>query len=117
VKLKRLVYILIFTIGLSFTSFAQNRSIDTDPVNMQQKMIKTYPNPASVVINFSFQHSYDKSYTIEIYNFIGKKVQEFKTPPSQLKVNLDNFYRGVYIYQLRDKFGSIIESGKFQVIK
>ena len=75
--MKRLVYILIFTIGLSFTSFAQNRSIDTDPVNMQQKMIKTYPNPASVVINFSFQHSYDKSYTIEIYNFIGKKVQEF----------------------------------------
>ena len=115
--MKRLVYILIFTLGISFTSVAQNRVIENDHAGMQQKMLKTYPNPASVVINFSFQHGYDKTYTIEIYNFIGKKVQEIKNPSSQVKVNLDNFYRGVYIYQLRDKFGSILESGKFQVVK
>ena len=30
-------------------------------------------------------------------------------------VNLSDYGRGVYIYQLRDKTGRIVESGKFQV--
>jgi len=30
-------------------------------------------------------------------------------------VNVSDFYRGVYIFQLRDKNGRMIDSGKFQV--
>ena len=30
-------------------------------------------------------------------------------------VNVNDFYRGVYIFQLRDKSGKVIDSGKFQV--
>ena len=29
----------------------------------------------------------------------------------------DNYYRGIYVYQLHDQTGKIIESGKFQVSK
>jgi hypothetical protein len=29
----------------------------------------------------------------------------------------DAYYRGLYIFQLRDRSGRIIESGKFQVIR
>lgn len=37
---------------------------------------------------------------------------------TRLTVQLDeNYYRGIYIYQLRDLNGRMIESGKFQVIK
>jgi hypothetical protein len=32
-------------------------------------------------------------------------------------INLSDFPRGVYVYQLRDKTGRIVESGKFQVSK
>jgi hypothetical protein len=32
-------------------------------------------------------------------------------------VNLNDFYRGIYIFQLRDRNGKVIDSGKFQVSK
>ncbi len=81
------------------------------------KFIKFYPNPATTTINFEFQHGYDRSYSFEIYNFLGKKVYEIKNVSATNQVALDNFNRGVYIFQLRDKFGKILESGKFQVSK
>lgn len=79
--------------------------------------MKFYPNPATSVINFEFQRNFDKSYSLQIFNFMGKKVYELKTLSSRININLDEFYRGIYIFQLRDKNGSIVESGKFQVNK
>lgn len=113
--MKKSIYILILLIGITFTSFAQNKQ-DADQVS-QAKLIKFYPNPASAVINFDYVRGYDKSYSLQIFNFMGKKVYELKNTPSRINVNLDEFYRGIYVFQVRDKNGSIIESGKFQVIK
>ena len=113
--LKKIVLISILLIGLTFTSFAQNRPSGTgDPVT---KMLKPYPIPASSVINFDFQYGYDRSYSLQIYNFMGKKVSEIGKVLPKFTVPLDEFYRGIYIYQLRDKNGKIIDSGKFQVVK
>ncbi len=39
---------------------------------------------------------------------------------SNLKITLsltNEFYRGIYVYQLRDNTGKILETGKFQVVK
>ena len=60
---------------------------------------------------------YDNSYTLEVYNFMGKKVYEVKKTPQRLSILLDEFYRGIYIFQLRNKNGVILQSGKFQVVK
>jgi len=81
------------------------------------KTIKFYPNPAVGFINFEFQKSYDKSYNLLIFNFIGKKVIDLKPAEEKITVPLTDFYRGVYIFQLRDAKGNIVESGKFQVVK
>jgi hypothetical protein len=48
---------------------------------------------------------------------MGKKVYEIKNTPSRFTLNLEDFYRGIYVYQLRDKNGVTLESGKFQVSK
>lgn len=48
---------------------------------------------------------------------MGKKVYELQNVNNKNTVDLSNFYRGVYIFQLRDKNGKIVESGKFQVVK
>ncbi len=48
---------------------------------------------------------------------MGKKVYEVKTSVGLLNISLDGFNRGVYIYQLRDKTGRILESDKFQVVR
>jgi hypothetical protein len=48
---------------------------------------------------------------------MGKKVYEIKNTPVRFSVDLEEFFRGIYIFQLRNKNGQIIESGKFQVVK
>jgi hypothetical protein len=111
--LKKLFYILIFIVGLQASSNAQVKHLANDAV----KTVKFYPNPATSFINFEFAENYDDSYTLVIFNFIGKKVEDLKVTDQKITVSLTDFYRGVYIFQLRDKQGNIIESGKFQVVK
>ena len=113
--MKQFVYILILLIGINFTSFAQAKNpAQGEPI---AKLIKPYPIPATTAINFEFQYGYDKSFSLQIYNFMGRKINEFNKIPQRLTISLENFYRGVYVYQLRDKDGKIIDSGKFFVAK
>ena len=113
--MKRIFYIFIFIAGLHFSSAAQVKStfISDDAI----KIVKFYPNPAVGSINFEFQKSYNKTYSLLIFNFIGKKVIDLKPTEEKITVPLTDFYRGVYIFQLRDAKGNIVESGKFQVVK
>ncbi len=48
---------------------------------------------------------------------MGKMVGEYKITTQHMDVPLGDFYRGIYIYQLRNISGEILECGKFQVIK
>lgn len=80
------------------------------------KVTHFYPNPATAFINFTFDKSVDKTYTLQVYNFIGKKMNDIRITDSKLTITFDdNYFRGLYVYQLRDNTGKIVESGKFQV--
>jgi len=114
--LKKYIYISILFFSIGLKSYAQNKPV-WDFTNTTTKFIKLYPNPASTNINFDFQKNFDANSTFLIYNFMGKRVFEYKNSSLHNNLNLSSFYRGVYIYQLRDKYNAIIESGKFQVIK
>jgi hypothetical protein len=82
------------------------------------KITKAYPNPATSYIIFEFDKSVDRNYSIQIYAFYGKKMTEIHINESKININLDDSYmRGLYIYQLVDLSGKIVESGKFQVNK
>lgn len=80
------------------------------------KVIKLYPNPAVNFVNFEFDNP-DKNSTIVIFNFIGKKVDEVKVTDSRITLSLTDYYRGIYIYHVRNANGAILESGKFQVAR
>lgn len=112
--MKKTIYILVFFIGLNFTAAAQNKSAVSGGT---AKVIKAYPTPATTVIYFDFVSGYDRSYTFEIYNFSGKKVYELKNPTPKISLQLDDFTRGFYYYQLRDKAGRIVETARFLVLK
>ncbi len=112
--LKKLITILILSFGITFTSFAQNKTASSEDATA--KVIKFYPNPAASNINFELKEGYDKSYSLQIFNFMGKKVYESFPAGQRINLSLNGFYRGVYIFQLRDKSGKIIDSGKFQVV-
>ena len=104
---------IILLFSLQVKSQERQRS-SQDPI---ARIIKFYPNPATSVINFDFQKDYDKSYSFQILNFLGKKVYEITNVTPKTIVNLSDFYRGVYIFQLRDKNGKVVDTGKFQVSK
>ncbi|MES2429499.1 MAG: T9SS type A sorting domain-containing protein [Bacteroidota bacterium] len=112
--MKRLLTITILLFGITFTSLAQNKIAPGDPII---KLIKVYPSPAYTGVNIDFQRGFDKTYSLQLYNFMGKKVYEIKTTTQHIFLPLNDFYRGIYVYQLRDKSGRILQSGKFQVVK
>lgn len=113
--LKRNFYIFLFIAAFHFGSTAQIKAVKT--VNNEAKTVKFYPNPATTFINFEFDKSDINSNNLLIFNFIGKKVEELKIVDAKMTISLIEYYRGIYIFQIRDKQGNIVDSGKFQVVK
>ena len=113
----KIFYALSTILLLSLQSKSQDRN--PNPAGeATAKIVKFYPNPAISFITFDLQQGSDKSsYSLQIFNFIGKKVQEVSNVTPKTTVNLNDFYRGMYIFQLKDKSGKVIDSGKFQVSK
>ncbi|WP_462277590.1 hypothetical protein [Ferruginibacter sp.] len=50
-------------------------------------------------------------------NFTGKRVYEQKNISQKITLSLDEFSRGFYYYQLRDKAGNLVETQRFLVLK
>ena len=116
VLLRKKIYIFLLFTGLYFYCNAQAKPSQLS-LNNTEKIVKFYPNPAINFINFEFTKEYDNSYSLIIFNFLGKKIEELKVNDIKMTVSVADFYRGVYIFQLQDNHGNIIEAGKFQVIK
>lgn len=114
---KKLFLVAVFAFAITaIQSFTFN---DFNSFNVQAKIVKCYPNPAISFVNFEFSSDVTaKNCALQVYSFTGKKMYE--TNVSNLKITLsltNDFYRGIYVYQLRDKAGKILETGKFQVVK
>ena len=111
------IFYVFFILLLSLQVKSQDRTVPSAAQDAIARIIKFYPNPATSIINFDFQKGYDRLYNFQIFNFLGKKVFELNNVTPKTTVNLSDFYRGVYIFQLRDKNGKVVDSGKFQVSK
>ncbi len=107
-----IILLTFVTVGSSFvTEHEVTASVNT-------KITRVYPNPATSYIIFEFDKSIDRNYSLQIYAFFGKKMTEMRITESKINLTLDDSYmRGLYIYQLLDQTGKIVESGKFQVNK
>lgn len=106
----KIFFTLSILLSLSLAGLAQS----SQP---QVQLVKFYPNPAISYITFEFPRDYEKGHSFEVYNFLGKKVFEVKNINPKTTIDLSQYYRGIYIFQLRDKAGRIVESGRFQVNK
>lgn len=113
------LYSLILFIAITLSANAQeSKNTPASYTDIAKtKVLKFYPNPAIDIINFEFLKPVQKDLTLQVYNFIGKKIFELNGVSQKTSVTLSEFYRGLYIFQLRDKSGRIVESGKFQVNK
>ncbi|HEY1872088.1 MAG TPA: T9SS type A sorting domain-containing protein [Chitinophagaceae bacterium] len=114
----RIFYLVFLIVFLTATGANAQSRTPGFPDNGSPATVRFYPNPATSFITFEdFAKKYDKNYTIQLFNFLGKKVFEFNLNDQKNIVNLSDFFRGIYIFQLRDPSGKILESGKFQVNK
>lgn len=109
----KIFYIASIILFTSVQVKSQTRS--SAPQDPASRVTRFFPNPAVSQITFEFENDGPKSYSFEIYNFVGKKVFEIQTVTPKTVVNVTDFYRGVYIFQLKDKNGKMVDSGKFQV--
>ena len=114
-------FILVIALGLCSSmmqAYKPNNSVIGE-IGIQAKTIKCYPNPAVSFVNFEFRSDIvSKDYLLSVYSFTGKKMYESNITTNKATLTFTNeFYRGIYVYQLRDKSGKIIETGKFQVVK
>ncbi len=111
----RIFYILLSIILLSSTQVkSQAKGFAPDP---EPRIIKFYPNPAVSFITFEIAKESNKTYTLLIFNFLGKKVKEVPDVSSKTVVNLSDLSRGIYIFQLKEQNGRVTDSGTFQINK
>ena len=96
---------------------SQAQSSKPAPVENTDRIIKTYPNPATTYITFDVQKGFEKGMSIQVYSFLGKKMNDVQKVSSRTIIDLTEYNRGLYMYHLLDASGKVIESGKFQVTK
>lgn len=96
------------------TAAAQQRSYKSTDI---PRMVRFYPNPATSYIQFDIPQPIARETQLHIFNFLGKKVLDLPATQAKARVDLNPLTRGIYIFQLKDKSGKIIESGKFQIEK
>lgn len=110
--LKRfLLFVLVFSTVLASPAFATDASGPVVPI------VRLYPNPATSFVNLDLGNAVNRGYSIQVYSFLGRKMYEASNISQRITVSLTDYNRGVYIYQLRDRSGKLVESGKFQVSK
>ncbi len=111
----RIFYILLSIILLTTNrAMSQARGPLPDP---DHKVAKFYPNPAVSFITFELVREANKTYSLQIFSFLGKKVKDVPDITDKTTVNLSELTRGLYTFQLKDPTGRVTDSGIFQVNK
>lgn len=111
--MRRILPIISIILLTSIAAGAQSRPLPDGSASI----VKFYPNPAVSSITFDFQKDYEKGFHIQVYSFIGKLMYEAKNVEAKTTLDVTEFNRGVYIFQLRNPEGKVVDSGKFQVIR
>ena len=88
------------------------------PTSIPQISIKNtvnvYPNPANNNITFSTAAGNTEGY-IYIYDITGREVEKIMVKKGICTLNTATYNNGVYLYNLTDNAGNLIDRGKFVV--
>lgn len=109
-----LVLLLLIFTGLFVRG--QQRDAMFHP-SLASRQVKYYPNPATSFLNIEFSPSLQKQTRLQVFNFLGNQVMDIPANTERVRMDLADLKRGIYIYQLKDRSGKVIESGKFQIEK
>lgn len=109
--MKRLLLFIFIVLFYTAPALAADVAGTADPI------VRLYPNPATSFVNLDLNKAANRGYSIQVYSFLGRKMYEATNVNQRITLNLTDYNRGVYVYQLRDHSGKLVETGKFQVSK
>lgn len=115
--MKRALAIFSISFLLCHAAGAQTSENERSQTKPAQRIVRFYPNPASESIYFDWKSSFRQPLQLRIFNFLGKPMLELSRLGATTKVDLTTFKRGLYLFQVVDARGQVMESGKFQVEK
>lgn len=75
--------------------------------------VKVYPNPVSDVLNFNID--YNKAASIAITDITGRLIETTSFEMNNARVDVRNYNKGIYFYQITNSNGEAIKGGKFTV--
>ena len=77
--------------------------------------VLAYPNPSSTQITFKMS-SGENQYII-ITDITGRTLSTLPVYNKQIQVNVSAYSSGIYLYNILDKSGNVLNRGKFSVVK
>jgi len=83
-------------------------------LNAPAIQINVYPNPASTEVNFVITGN-DMAQRADIYDITGKKINTYSIMNNLAAISTVNYAPGLYFYQVYDKSGALMKTGKFSV--
>jgi hypothetical protein len=108
---------LLLITFIFLSSFLAAPAFAAEAPGMADPIVRPYPNPATSFVNLDLGKAMNKGYSIQVFSFLGRKMFQENNVSQPIKLSLADYNRGVYIYQLRDRNGKLVETGKFQVSK
>jgi hypothetical protein len=111
---KYIVTIFFFTFIAASNLIAQKSPIPQ--IEGEEKTtVRFYPNPAVNFITFEMKKPVEPGTAIHVFSFLGRQIAQVPVNAQRVTVNVSDYFRGVYVFQLRAPSGRIIETNKFQV--
>lgn len=74
-----------------------------------------YPNPANNVLNIKLASC--ETGTVKVIDITGREISSSQFSNKQAQINTSCFSNGIYFYQVFDRSGNWVDTGKFSVVK
>ncbi len=101
--------------------FKDNGTVSTEEEEAPgSASIQAYPNPAIEWVRFDCANLPQDRYTLKMFNIIGKVVlkQEYQISGNKsIRIDLDSYKKGTYLYSLVDSKGNIIGTKRLVILK
>jgi hypothetical protein len=77
--------------------------------------VLAYPNPSSTMVTFKM--SAGENQYITITDITGRTLSTLPVYNNQIQLNVSAYSSGIYLYNILDKSGNVLNRGKFSVVK
>lgn len=86
------------------------------PIIEQSKSgVEIFPNPSSTKVTFKM-NSGENNY-LKVLDVTGREIETLPILNNEIQIDVPTFSAGIYFYEILDKSNTIVDRGKFSVVK